>query len=267
MNDPIKILIADDNGDFAGLLNEILNKEEDMTVVGIAKDGLQTLELINILSPDIVVLDIIMPNLDGIGVLERLASVKNSTKPLFIMLSAIGQDAFVQKAITLGAEYYLVKPFDINILLKRIRQIHNEKNMSWFSNMIPDMEDARQDIIHDKSTEVQVTNFIRDAGIPAHMSGYQYLREAIILTLNNNNNIRSVTKALYPEVAEKFSTSPQKVERAIRNAIESAWLKGNTSYLDSIFGSSASFNKGRPSNSEFIAIVAERIKMSHRRRY
>lgn len=265
MVNKIGILITDDNIEFCNLLNGCLGKEPDMNVLGVAKDGIQALEMIPILEPDVVVLDIIMPNLDGIGVLERLSTINLKKKPLFIILSAIGQDIFIQKAIALGAEYYIVKPFSVDILISRIRQIYSERfsDLIVRNNILPkaaQVQDKKNPQLFD--LEVEVTNLIRDVGIPPHMLGYQYLREAIMHTVVNDRMFGSVTRILYPSVATKFKTTPQKVERSIRNAIESAWDRGNPDSIDSLFGYTINYSKGKPTNSEFIAMMADKIRVN-----
>ncbi|MCR4436597.1 MAG: sporulation transcription factor Spo0A [Clostridiales bacterium] len=267
MSDIIKVLIADDNLEFGDLLCEYLKREEDLNIVGVARDGIQTLEMIASQEPDVVILDVVMPNLDGIGVLENISRQKPREKPLFIMLSAIGQDIFVQRAISLGAEYYLVKPFDADVLISRIRQIYREKNLSPFSSSKPFSTTASKNYSNPEtgvnSLEMEVTNIMHDIGIPPHISGYQYIREAILQSLNNPNVFTSITKFLYPAVASKFNSTPQKVERAIRNAIETTWSKGNAASIDSLFGYTINYNRGKPTNSEFIAMIVDQIKIAH----
>ncbi|MEN8905102.1 MAG: sporulation transcription factor Spo0A [Clostridiales bacterium] len=264
MKDEISVLIADDNNEFGDYLADHLNNEGDMGIVGVARDGVQAIDLIKEKRPDVVVLDIIMPNLDGIAVLERIIKVHLSKRPLFIMLSAIGHDVFIQKAITLGAEYYIVKPFDINVLVTRIRQMYHEKRNVYNQN---DFISAKYESKYSRNysgkidIETEVTHLMRDVGIPPHMAGYQYLREAIIQTINDPKSFNSVTKILYPSVADKFNTTAQKVERSIRNAIESAWNRGNHDSMDTLFGYSVSFGKGKPTNSEFIAMMADKVKV------
>jgi two-component system, response regulator, stage 0 sporulation protein A len=264
MNERISILIADDNIEFGDLLNDYINQEVDLQVVGIARDGLNALEMIKALEPDVVILDIIMPNLDGIGVLEKIAQVHLNKKPLFLMLTAIGQDVFIQRAMLLGAEYYIVKPFDVGVLVSRIRQMYKEKRFSSFNQNIS-VPKAEQPYVlrleHVMNLEVEVTNLMHEVGIPPHMSGYQFIREAIIQTVNNSKLFNSITKVLYPKVAEHFGTTPQKVERAIRNAIESAWERGNPDSIDSLFGYTINYSKGKPTNSEFIAMMADKVRV------
>ncbi|MCX8128694.1 MAG: sporulation transcription factor Spo0A [Clostridia bacterium] len=265
MKDEISVLIADDNIDFGNLLNEYMQREEDIRVVGVARDGLQAYDMITTLKPDVVVLDIIMPNLDGIGVLEKISLPQSkSYKPVIIMLSAIGQDMFIQKAIALGAEYYVVKPFDVDILVSRIRQVYKEKHTVYFTQNTllknPALKGAGGE--PGNNLEAEVTNLMRDVGISPHMTGYQYIREAIIQSVNNSKAFTSVTKVLYPSVAMKFSSTPQKVERAIRNAIETAWSKGNNDSMDSLFGYTVNYDRGKPTNSEFIAMMADKVRIS-----
>lgn len=265
MKEKISILIADDNVEFVELLKEYMEQYEDLDVVGIAKDGLRAIEMIKSLKPDVVVLDIIMPNIDGIGVLEKLEAHKMEHKPIFIMLSAIGQDMFIQKAVSLGAEYYIIKPFDVEVLVTRIRQLYEEKYISAFTNrtVSKNAEFANAEALdRTYDIEVEVTNLMHDIGIPPHMAGYQYLREAIVLTVKNSKMYSSITKKLYPAVAEKFNTTAQKVERAIRNAIESAWSRGNLDTIDSLFGYTINYTKGKPTNSECIAMMADKIRIS-----
>lgn len=265
MIDDISVLLADDNIEFGNLLNKYLSQEEDIRIVGVARDGIEAFDMIIELKPDIVVLDIIMPNLDGIGVLERLSTMKLERRPLFIILTAIGQDIFIQKAIALGAEYYIVKPFDINVLVSRIRQIYSDEKVSSFtqSKIIPkaSVENVKESN-RNMDLEVEVTNMMHEIGIPPHMSGYQFIREAIMMTVNNSKVFSSITRVLYPAVAEKFNSTPQKVERAIRNAIESAWERGNPDSIDTLFGYTVNYSKGKPTNSEFIAMIADKVRMN-----
>lgn len=262
MRDEMRILIVDDNVEFGNMLNEHIGQQEDMTVVGVAPDGLKAIEMIVSLKPDIVLLDIIMPNLDGIGVLERIKELKLDSKPSFIMLTAIGQDIFIQKAVALGVEYYVVKPFDVNVLVSRVRHVYREKLTAYlYKTNKPTLVSNSKNTSLEHSLEVEVTNHMHEIGIPPHMIGYQYIREAILRTLDNPKKFSSVTKVLYPAVADKFDTTPQKVERAIRNAIEGAWARGRVESLEPIFRSSFNYNKTRPTNSEFIAILVDKIRL------
>ena len=270
MNEKITILIADDNADFATTLVGHLSKENDMEVVGIARDGKEAYEKILEMKPDVLLLDVIMPYLDGLGVLEKLNAAKIEKRPTCIMLSAVGQTKITQKAISLGAEYYVVKPFDIDVLINRIRDIKNYKPTptSKIDNCYTVRETKSKyieinsiDKKNQENLEALVTNIIHEIGVPAHIKGYQYLREAIMMVVQDIDIINQITKQLYPEIAEKYRTTPSRVERAIRHAIEVAWARGKNDAVESIFGYTISAAKGKPTNSEFIAMIADKLRL------
>ena len=260
MKNKITILLADDNAEFASTLSTHLDKQEDMEVIGIARDGKQAYEMIVNTNPDVVLLDVIMPHLDGLGVLEKIANANLETAPIFIMLSAVGQDKITQKAINLGAQYYVVKPFDIELLTKRIREVkyYQPSSKNTFINReikqsyIEINPNAKKD---ESNLEALVTNIIHEVGVPAHIKGYQYLREAIMMVINDIDVINQITKQLYPDIAKKYQTTPSRVERAIRHAIEVAWGRGEQQAVENIFGYTISAAKGKPTNSEFIAMI------------
>ncbi len=266
MKEKITILIADDNQEFAKTLANYIQEQDDMEVIGLAKDGEEAIDMITNISPDVVLLDVIMPHLDGIGVLENINMIKNDKKPTCIMLSAVGQDNITQKAISLGAEYYVVKPFDIELLIKRIRQLKNFQPTQNANNFIS--REIKNQYIEltsnsneEKNLEALVTNIIHEVGVPAHIKGYQYLREAIIMVVKDIDVINQITKSLYPQIAYKFSTTPSRVERAIRHAIEVAWGRGDQKTVENIFGYTISASKGKPTNSEFIAMIADKLRL------
>ncbi len=261
MQDKIKVVIADDNIEFAEILKDFLDKTADIEVIDIANDGKEAVEIIKSLEPDIALLDIIMPQLDGIGVLEKLNALPNKLKTSFIMLSAIGQDTITQKTMMLGANYYMIKPFDLELLLKRIREIMN--SAAETPKYTTSLNKKRTSFITENtdSLETMVTNIIHEVGVPAHIKGYQYLREAITLAVNDMEVINSVTKELYPALAKKFKTTPSRVERAIRHAIEVAWSRGQAEINNTIFGNTISSTKGKPTNSEFIAMIADKLRL------
>lgn len=267
MKEKISVLIADDNQDFAYTLSNYINDQEDMEVIGIAKDGNEAVNLISTIKPEIVLLDVIMPHLDGLGVLEKLNKIANPDQPTIIMLSAVGQDKITQRAISLGAEYYVVKPFDIELLIKRIREIKfykPEPQKDTFvtrdsKKMYIDVDPAK--VGSDQNLEALVTNLIHEVGVPAHIKGYQYLREAIMMVVNDIDVINQITKSLYPQIASKFNTTPSRVERAIRHAIEVAWGRGDQKTVEKIFGYTISASKGKPTNSEFIAMIADKLRL------
>ena len=266
MNEKITVLIADDNEEFSKTLATYLTNQKDMEIIGIAKDGTEALDIIKEKSPDVAILDVIMPHLDGIGVLEKLNSSNSlSKKPICIMLSAVGQDKITGKALALGAEYYVVKPFDIELLIQRIREIKNFKPNGSNSFIINETKKTPYIDVNSTKTEDQlealVTNVIHGVGVPAHIKGYQYLREAIMLVVNDIDVINQITKTLYPEIAQKFGTTPSRVERAIRHAIEVAWGRGEIDLMQNIFGYTVSSAKGKPTNSEFIAMIADKLRL------
>lgn len=268
MKEKISVLIADDNQDFTYTLSSYINKQEDMEVIGIAKDGNEALEAIRNTLPDIVLLDVIMPHLDGIGVLEEVSKINIDKRPTCIMLSAVGQDKVTQKAIELGAEYYVVKPFDIELLIRRIREIKSYRLGGQTSGRFLSGENKSQYISisgdyasKEENLEALVTNIIHEVGVPAHIKGYQYLREAIIMVVNDIDIINQITKSLYPQIATKFKTTPSRVERAIRHAIEVAWGRGQQDVVENIFGYTISASKGKPTNSEFIAMIADKLRL------
>lgn len=268
MSEKISILIADDNSEFARTLTNYIEKEEDMEVVGIAKDGNEAVKMIENKQPDIALLDVIMPHLDGLGVLEKVIEKDILKKPTCIMLSAVGQDKITQRALELGANYYVVKPFDISLLIKRIKEIKNYKVSQFRTGTSAPREirtpyiDIREDRKNEKDNlEALVTNVIHEVGVPAHIKGYQYLREAIMMVVNDIEVINQITKQLYPDIAKKFNTTPSRVERAIRHAIEVAWGRGQMDVVESIFGYTVSAAKGKPTNSEFIAMISDKLRL------
>ena len=270
MKEIIIVLIADDNQEFSMTLATYLKNQDDIIVIGRAKDGKEAIDMIANFAPDVVLLDVIMPHLDGIGVLENINKMKLSKIPMCIMLSAVGQDKITRRAIELGAEYYVVKPFDIELLISRIRDLKNYKP-SQTNNIIsrdittsskPQYVEISKDSGNaEQNIEALVTNVIHEVGVPAHIKGYQYLREAIIMVVNNIDVINQITKSLYPKIAEKFNTTPSRVERAIRHAIEVAWGRGDQKTVENIFGYTISASKGKPTNSEFIAMIADKLRL------
>jgi len=244
----IEVLIADDNREFGDILCEYLSNQNDIEVVGLARDGLEAVDLILQNAPDIAILDIIMPHLDGLGVLEKIAASSLEKKPLFIVLSAVGQDKITQRALALGAEYYIVKPFDMDVLVNRIRQLKDNTYLpsvstslsSSFSSHRSDSYNSEKRPAHisntSRSLEVEVTNIMHEIGVPAHIKGYQYLRDAIMMVVKDLDVINSITKLLYPSIAKSYNTTPSRVERAIRHAIEVAWSRGQVEAIDALFG-------------------------------
>lgn len=256
-NQSIKVAIADDNKEFTEILQEYILRENDIELVGIAYNGEEILTIIEAKSPDVIILDLIMPHLDGIGVLERLNVGSNVKRPKIVMLTAFGQENITQRTVELGADYYVLKPFNMEVLISRIRQlagfpvtvrhVHSSGNASQSPKTRP--------------LDIEVTNMIREIGIPAHIKGYQYLRDAIMMIIAEVELLGAVTKVLYPMIAEKYNTTPSRVERAIRHAIEVAWNRGNIDMINKLFGYTIKIDKGKPTNSEFMAMIADRLRM------
>lgn len=280
MKDKITILLADDNPDFINTVSGYIEEDNEFEIIAIARDGKEAVQMILNTEPDVVLIDVIMPHLDGIGVLEKIKEAKMKKNPLCIMLSAVGQDKITQRALELGAEYYAIKPFDILLLLKRIKeiklyepaQVKNSNfnnyningNINNYSNReikVPYIEISPEKKKDEENLEALVTNVIHEVGVPAHIKGYQYLREAIMMVVNNIDIINQITKQLYPDIAVKYHTTPSRVERAIRHAIEVAWARGQAETVENIFGYTISAAKGKPTNSEFIAMIADKLRL------
>ncbi|MFR2301936.1 MAG: sporulation transcription factor Spo0A, partial [Clostridium paraputrificum] len=239
----------------------------DIVVTGIAKDGREALELIQQKQPDLVVLDIIMPHLDGLGVLEKLNGMDLDKMPRVIVLSAVGQDKITQQAITLGADYYVVKPFDMDIFTKRIREMFNTQDVETKRRSVSTQVVEREAAATSRGPidlETEITSIIHEIGVPAHIKGYMYLREAITMVVNDMELLSAVTKELYPSIAKKYNTTASRVERAIRHAIEVAWGRGQVDAINKLFGYTVHNEKGKPTNSEFIAIIADKLRLKNK---
>lgn len=249
MAEKINVLIADDNREFCTILQEYFADNQDFAVIGIAYDGLEALKLIQEREPDIVVLDIIMPHLDGIGVLEKLQDLDLSLRPKVIVLTTLGQEFMTKRTVELGADYYILKPFDLDVLGTRIRQLAIGQTK------------VVQSPVKTKNLDVDVTKIIHQMGVPAHIKGYQYLRDAIIAVIDDVSLLGAITKELYPMIADKYETTPSRVERAIRHAIELAWDRGNVDMMNRFFGYTINVERGKPTNSEFIAMVADKLRI------
>ena len=263
----IKLGIVDDNKDFCEALQDFFSCQQDMEVVFSAEDGIQAMEEIGKNDVDVLILDLIMPHLDGIGVLEALNSMELKKYPRVVMVSAVGQDSMIQRAVELGAEYYLVKPINTEVLAKRVRQVMHRDSAA--KNNINDQLNLRKsavykDMLKENDLEIEITNLIHEIGVPAHIKGYQYLRDAIVMSVNDMEMLNSITKILYPTIAKKYQTTSSRVERAIRHAIEVAWSRGKMDTIDEMFGYTIHNGKGKPTNSEFIALITDRIRLEHK---
>ncbi|MBM7646311.1 two-component system response regulator (stage 0 sporulation protein A) [Scopulibacillus daqui] len=258
----IKVCLTDDNQELIKLIQEYLENQEDIEVVGTAYNGQECLSLIKEVRPDVLVLDIIMPHLDGLGVLEQIRQDAELPDPNVIMLTAFGQEDVTKKAVELGASYFILKPFDMENLVNNIRQVAGKQRAS-----VPQAK--RNSVINTANNKPQnldasITSIIHEIGVPAHIKGYMYLREAISMVYNDIELLGSITKVLYPDIAKKYKTTSSRVERAIRHAIEVAWSRGNIESISSLFGYTVSMSKAKPTNSEFIAMVADKLRIEHK---
>lgn len=254
----ITVLLADDNKDFCDVMANYLDMLDDIKVVGVANDGLEAYEKIIEWQPDVAIVDGIMPRLDGLGLLEKLNENQTNKKPICIMLSAMAQEKVTQRALDLGASYYIAKPFDMESLVARIRQF--KLNGAGVGGAEKNDVKAAQNT-GAISLEARVTNILHEIGVPAHIRGYHYMREAIMMAVNDLDVLNYITKELYPSIAKKCNTTPSRVERAIRHAIEVAWSRGRVDAIDNIFGYTVNNHKGKPTNSEFIALIADRLRL------
>lgn len=260
----LNVAIADDNEKMVELLSRLIEEDTELELVGKAHNGEEICKIIKEKEPDVVVLDIIMPKVDGLSVMEKFGHDPSLKKiPSFIVVSAVGQERITEDAFNLGADYYMLKPFDNRMLLNRIKHVRRAAEKKA-------REVTRQNGTEETATykrpnlETDVTNVIHEIGVPAHIKGYQYLRDAIILSVNDMEMLNSITKILYPTIAKKHQTTPSRVERAIRHAIEVAWSRGKMDTIDALFGYTVSTGKGKPTNSEFIALIADKIRLEYK---
>lgn len=262
----LNVAIADDNEKMVEVLGQMIEEDDDLELVGKAHNGEEICSIIKEKEPDVVVLDIIMPKVDGLSVMERFAHDTDAKKvPSFIVVSAVGQERITEDAFNLGADYYMLKPFDNRMLLNRIKHIRRvgDRKRKEISRQPKEEENIS---FAGGNLETDVTNIIHEIGVPAHIKGYQYLRDAIILSVNDMEMLNSITKILYPTIAKKHQTTPSRVERAIRHAIEVAWSRGKMDTIDELFGYTVSTGKGKPTNSEFIALIADKIRLEYKNR-
>ena len=255
----LNVAIADDNERILDILEEIVSNDEELTLVGKADNGEDMYQIIKNKEPDVVLLDLIMPKMDGLSVMELVQEDRTLKKtPDFIIITAVGQERITEDAFKRGVNYYIMKPFNNEMVLNRIKDTHRE--MKHTKKSMGGVPEVRRDI-GEESLENRVTNMIHEIGIPAHIKGYHYLRDAIMMAVEDMDVLNAITKILYPTVAKKYRTTSSRVERAIRHAIEVAWSRGKLDILDELFGYTVSNGKGKPTNSEFIALVSDTIRL------
>lgn len=253
MDHNIQIVLADASEEFRRVLALTLVEEPGMQLVGDTGDGEEAVRLVGELQPDVLVMDVVLARMDG---LEVLRAVKDMVqRPRVLVLSGFVRGNTAELAAENGADYYMMKPCKTSTVMERIRQMA--------SQIQP--EDEAQRGAREQSLERTVTAIIHEIGVPAHIKGYQYLREAIMMSVTDVEMLGSITKILYPTIAKKYQTTPSRVERAIRHAIEVAWSRGRMETLDALFGYTINTGKGKPTNSEFIALIADKIRLQYRR--
>jgi len=243
------VVIADASVEFRQMLSDLLEEEEDLELLGQTGDGEELLELVAATRPAVVVMDLLLTGADGLEVLERMGE----DRPKVVVLSAFSNTALAEEVSAKGAAYCMLKPCRPSSLIERVRRLAD------------DVEREGQEKASDRALERRVTAILHEIGVPAHIKGYQYLREGIALVVNDMDTINAVTKVLYPGIAKKFGTTASRVERAIRHAIEVAWDRGDLDTLQKYFGFTVSNAKGKPTNSEFIAMIADRIALEQGR--
>ena len=250
-----KVLVADASEDFRRLFAGALGEEPDMVLVGETGDGEETVRLVREAAPDVLVMDMVLARMDGMEVLRELSELSN--RPRVLVLSGFARGNVAARAAQLGADYCMIKPCRTSSVLERIRQLATQVPLAGEA-------EERRAAGRTLSLESTVTAIIHEIGVPAHIKGYQYLREAILIAVEDMDVINAVTKVLYPEVAKRFGTTASRVERAIRHAIEVAWDRGDLETLQKYFGYTVSNSKGKPTNSEFIAMIADRLQLQQR---
>ena len=256
METKMRVLIAEPEDDFRLVLKDVISEEEDMIVVGETKDGLETVSMMQQFNPDIVLMELVQPKLDGLGILRKFSELGLSGD--VIVMSAFVNSQTCADCGNLGAAYFAPKPVDVPSLLLKMRELRASKSLRMVST--PVME------VPAPSLEAMVTDIIHEIGVPAHIKGYGYLRDAIILAVSDMEMLNSITKLLYPTIAKMHQTTPSRVERAIRHAIEVAWNRGKMDTIDSLFGYTINTGKGKPTNSEFVALIADKIRLEYKNR-
>ena len=256
--DRVRVVVADDNAQLRETIQAFLCQQEGIEVLGTAANGIEAIKLIEESEPDVLICDMIMPQMDGYAVLERLSEMNLKRRPGVIALTALGRDDFVARAVNLGVCYYMIKPFDYMLLTQRV---YEAAGAGIQAERIGDRMRREREVDPAESLEERIANLFLTVGIPAHIKGYQYLREAVKMVIDNPDLMGRITKELYPGIAHRFGTTSSKVERAIRHAIEVAWNRGRIEALDEAFGRNVCSLDDKPTNGEFIALVSDRLRV------
>lgn len=258
----VKIAIVDDNKELVKTLVSFFDTQQEIEVIWTANNGQICLSMLEQERPDILLLDIIMPHLDGIGVLETLSETNKMGDMQIMMLTAFGQETVMSQAASLGASYFMLKPFEFDRLISQVMKIAGKPKTTQ-QNFAVEPQTAPSGAVSQKVLDTAITSMIKEIGVPAHIKGYAFLREAIQMVYSDVELLGSVTKILYPDIAKKYNTTPSRVERAIRHAIEVAWNRGNYDLISKTFGYTVHHLKSKPTNSEFIAMIADKIRLEH----
>lgn len=258
MTNQLKVLLAQERNEFSALCVKALEKQGFSTMLT-AKDGLQVVANYEKYLPDVIIMEAFMQGLDALGVMNKLNSSVKSKKPVICVISGISNSEFEQQILSAGADYYFIRPVDADVVSERVSLLASLK----YSNKVNVNNYSGNAARNASNTDLEVTvsEIMHQIGVPAHIKGYQYLREAIILSINNTEMMNSVTKLLYPTVAKTFNTTASRVERAIRHAIEVAWDRGDVDVLSSYFGYTIQNTRGKPTNSEFIAMISDKLRL------
>ena len=252
MGNKIKVLVAEENREYLEMICATVNDSRAFELCGACSDGKEALALVSESSPDVVIVSSILMSMDGLGVAGEIGKMKSGKRPIVFMTSIMPNEPLARAAAAVGVTYFMVKPFTSEVLLDRLSLFAGDGGI----NRRRDLPAASSE-----SVELLVTSIIHEIGVPAHIKGYHYLREAIILAVKDIDIINAITKVLYPTVARKFQTTSSRVERAIRHAIETAWNRGDLDTLNKFFGYTVSNTKGKPTNSEFIAMIADKLNL------
>lgn len=253
MTNQTKVLFAEDRNEFGNSCVKAL-EQNGCKVISIAKDGNQIIASIEKNIPDVIIMEAFMPGLDALGVMNKINTMNLVKKPVVCVISGVSNSDFEQQILSAGADYYFIKPVDASVIADRIKLL---VSMNINTSVLPSVSGKN----NNNGLEVVISEIMHQIGVPAHIKGYQYLREAIILSINNTEMMSSVTKLLYPTVAKTFNTTASRVERAIRHAIEVAWDRGDVDVLSSYFGYTIQNTRGKPTNSEFIAMISDKLRL------
>lgn len=267
-NEEINVVIADSECEIIARQLNTNTTRGRINISGKADDGESAVEAIIKYKPDVVLVDICLPVIDGLGVIERIKETKGYEDTIFIVVTSVGSQYLIRCAFELGASFYVLKPYNTEQLTSRIQQIYGRKRELEYeiSEELTNVSGKVVELTAARDIESDVTNIIRDIGIPANIKGYQYIREGIIMAVNDINMLNYITKLLYPTIAKKYKTTSSSVERAIRHAIEVAWNRGQIDVINDIFGYTVNAGKGKPTNSEFIALIADKLRIEYKKR-